>query len=359
MKNFDKTSMARIHSIETFGTVDGPGIRFVVFMQGCNLQCKYCHNRDTWDTCGGHIVNVDDLVSKIENYENYFISSGGVTISGGEPLLQVKFLINLFKKLKEKNIHTAIDTSGMINITEDIKELISLTDLFLLDIKHINDEKCKELVGFSNKKELEFAKYLSDNNKSMWIRQVLIPGITDNKDDLLELKKFINSLKTLEKIELLPYHSIGKYKWDKLGYKYELEEIPDATDEDIKRAKEILRNINFGGKHKACPYMFSYIVNPHSCNTTPTITPIAYNKTTILVFSFMFLFTLNKTNIPNPAFTSNPASIVAILITFVKYNFVRITDDAQFGINPINPAIIGPNTGLFSIKFDKLSSPTK
>lgn len=130
----------------------------------------------------------------------------------------------------------------MIDISEDIKELITLTDLFLLDIKHINDKKCKNLVGFSNKKELAFAKYLSANNKSMWIRHVLIPGITDDKKDLLELKKFINSLNTVEKVELLPYHSIGKYKWEQLGYKYDLEDIPDATNEDITRAKEILRN---------------------------------------------------------------------------------------------------------------------
>lgn len=128
----------------------------------------------------------------------------------------------------------------MIDISEDIKELITLTDLFLLDIKHINDRKCKNLVGFSNKKELAFAKYLSDNNKSIWIRQVLIPGITDDKKDLLELKKFIGSLKTVEKVELLPYHSIGKYKWEQLGYKYDLEGIPDATNEDVIRAKEIL-----------------------------------------------------------------------------------------------------------------------
>lgn len=130
----------------------------------------------------------------------------------------------------------------MIDISEDIKELITLTDLFLLDIKHINDKKCKNLVGFSNKKELAFAKYLSANNKSIWIRYVLIPGITDDKKDLLELKKFVNSLNTVEKVELLPYHSIGKYKWEQLGYKYELEDIPDATSEDITRAKEILRN---------------------------------------------------------------------------------------------------------------------
>lgn len=241
MESFNKFTMARIHSIETMGTVDGPGIRFVVFMQGCHLKCKYCHNRDTWNTCGGQIVTLDELVNKITNYTNYFkVSCGGVTVSGGEPLLQIDFLISLFKKLKEFNIHTAIDTSGMLSLTDKLKELISLTDLFLLDIKHIDSNKCKELVGFSNEKELAFARYLSDIKKPIWIRQVIIPGITDNEDDLLKLKDFINSLSNIQKIELLKYHDMGKFKWQNLGYKYELDNIPNATDENIRRVKEIL-----------------------------------------------------------------------------------------------------------------------
>ena len=142
--------------------------------------------------------------------------------------------------LKEENIHTCIDTSGMVTITDDIKELLSYTDLVLLDIKHIDDNKCRDLVGKSNKLELEFAKYLSDNNIKMWIRQVIVPGYTDNKEDLLKLKDFIDSLKTVEKVELLPYHNIGEFKWKKLGLKYPLEGIRQATNEDIKKAKEIL-----------------------------------------------------------------------------------------------------------------------
>lgn len=241
MENFDKYTMARIHSIETMGTVDGPGLRFVVFMQGCHLRCKYCHNRDTWNTCAGQIISLEELVDKIDNYTNYFkASNGGVTISGGEPLLQMDFLISLFKELKKRNIHTAIDTSGMFSLTDKLKELVSLTDLFLLDIKHINSEKCKELVGFSNEKELEFARYLSSIKKPMWIRQVIIPTITDNENDLLKLKEFLQSLSSVEKVELLKYHNMGKFKWEQLGYKYDLENIPNATDEDIKRAKEIL-----------------------------------------------------------------------------------------------------------------------
>lgn len=232
---------AKVHSVESFGTVDGPGIRYVIFLQGCHLQCKYCHNRDTWDINRGKYKSVDEILEKIKRYKNYIMpSGGGVTVTGGEPLLQVKFLIEFFKKLKKEGISTCIDTSGMVTITDEIKELLKLTDLVLLDIKHIDDEKCKKLVGTSNKKELEFAKYLSDNDIKIWIRQVLVPGYTDDEKDLLKLKEFINSLKTVEKIQVLPYHSMGKYKWEKLNVKYELEDVRDATQEDVDRAKNIL-----------------------------------------------------------------------------------------------------------------------
>lgn len=231
---------ARIHSFESLGAVDGPGVRFVIFMQGCSLKCKYCQNRDTWDLHGGQEYSVDEILEKILRYKNYFGSNGGVTISGGEPLLQAKFLIELFTKLKEHNIHTCIDTSGSFDLTSDIKKLINLTDLFLLDIKCINDEKCLELTGISNKKELNFAKYLSDNNKPLWIRQVLVPGITDDVQDLLKLKEFISSLKTVEKVEILPYHDLGKFKWEKLDLKYPLEGCRTASRYDVKKAKDIL-----------------------------------------------------------------------------------------------------------------------
>ena len=230
---------AKVHSIESFGTVDGPGIRFVLFLQGCSLKCKYCHNRDTWDINGGEFKSLDEIFEKILRYKNYIFPKGGVTITGGEPLLQYEFLIQLFKKLKKENIHTCIDTSGMVTINDKMKELIDLTDLFLLDIKHINPEKCKDLVGVSNKKELEFAKYLSDNGTHMWIRQVLIPGYTDDEHDLLKLKDFISTLKTVDKVEILPYHNMGKYKWEKLGFKYELEGVPEASNKDVERAKKI------------------------------------------------------------------------------------------------------------------------
>lgn len=240
MNNKNLEYYAKVHSVESFGTLDGPGIRFVLFLQGCHLRCKYCHNRDTWDLNNGTLKSLDEIFDKIMNYKNYIYPNGGVTISGGEPLIQTKFIIKLFEKLKKENIHTCIDTSGMFALTNDIKYLLSLTDLILLDIKHINSKKCKELVGYGNERELEFAKYLSDNNIHMWIRQVLIPGYTDDKNDLQKLKNFILTLKTIDKIEFLPYHDIGKYKWKALGLKYELENIRTATDEDIQRANKIL-----------------------------------------------------------------------------------------------------------------------
>ena len=233
--------LARVHSFETFGAVDGPGIRYIIFLQGCHLKCKYCQNRDTWDANLGNLYSIPDLMDKILHYKNYFIASGGgVTVSGGEPLLQVNFVIELFKELKKHNIHTALDTSGMFKLTDKIKQAIELTYIFLLDIKTIKDDICKDITGFSNKLEIEFAKYLSDNDKEIWIRQVLIPGITDKEEDLYKLKDFLKTLKTVKKIDILPYHNLGKFKWTNLGLQYPLENVRTATNEDVKRAKNIL-----------------------------------------------------------------------------------------------------------------------
>ena len=233
--------IGKIHSIETFGTVDGPGIRYVIFLQGCHLRCKYCHNRDTWDTTIGTPKKVSELVQDIQKYNDYIkFSKGGVTVTGGEPLLQPKFLIALFTELKKLGYHTALDTSGMFPLTPEVKQVLSLTDLVLLDIKHIDDEKCKDLVGFSNKLELEFANYLSENGIKMWIRQVIIPGITDDENDLIRLKEFLQTLKTIEKVELNPYHTLGVYKWEDLGLEYPLKGVRQANTEDIERAKRIL-----------------------------------------------------------------------------------------------------------------------
>lgn len=233
--------LANVHSFDTMGAVDGPGIRYIIFFQGCHLNCKYCHNRDAVEIADNTKYSVSDLIEKVLKYKNYFIASGGgVTVSGGEPLLQQDFLIEFFKELKKNGISTAIDTSGMVPITEKTKELISLTDLFLLDIKCINDDICKYLTGLSNKLEIEFANYLSSINKDVWIRQVLIPGYTDNEKDLLDLKKFLGALSNVKKIDILPYHDLGKYKWTDLGLLYPLENVRPATNEDVDRAKEIL-----------------------------------------------------------------------------------------------------------------------
>ena len=240
MEEKDLKSYAKVHSIESFSTVDGPGIRFVLFLQGCHLQCKYCHNRDTWDVNGGEFKSLDDIFDKIMRYKNYIYPNGGVTMTGGEPLLQSKFIFELFKKLKKEGIHTCIDTSGSLPLTDNIKNVLSVTDLVLLDIKHIDDANCKELVGVSNKLELNFAKYLSDNNIPIWIRQVLVPGYTDDENDLLKLRDFLNTLKTVEKVEILPYHNMGEFKWKKLGFSYPLEGVRQADQADVDRAKKIL-----------------------------------------------------------------------------------------------------------------------
>ena len=239
--NANKEIKARIHSFESFGAVDGPGIRFVVFFQGCSLRCKYCHNRDTWPTNAGLEYSSDELIAKISRYKNYFtVSGGGVTLSGGEPLLQQDFLLELIPKLKKLGIHVAIDTSGSFSLTNKIKQIIDLADLFLLDIKCINDDICKDLVGVSNKRELEFARYLSDNGKKMWIRQVLVPTITDKEEDLNKLSEFIHTLNGVEKVEILKYHDLGKFKWENLKLKYPLDGYRTANEEDVKRAKEIM-----------------------------------------------------------------------------------------------------------------------
>lgn len=233
--------IGKIHSIETFGTVDGPGIRFVVFMQGCTLNCKYCHNRDTWELHAGTPTSTQELIKHILNYKSYMDNSGGgVTVSGGEPLLQTEFVTELFKELKELGIHTALDTAGSLPISTQIKELLKYTDLVILDIKHIDDEKAKNLTGFSNKNNLEFAKYLNNINKPMWIRQVLVPGYTDDKFDLQKLKAFIDSLTNVEKVEILPYHNLGSFKWEELGQEYELKNVIPPSQEEIDKAKNIL-----------------------------------------------------------------------------------------------------------------------
>lgn len=233
-----------INSIQTLGSVDGPGVRFVVFMQGCKMRCKYCHNPETWQFEGEEIT-ASELTKKALKYKAYWGENGGVTVSGGEPLLQIDFLIEFFKLLKLKGVHTAIDTAAQPfvmdeSFLEKFNELLKYTDLFLLDIKHIDSQKHKKLTSVKNENILEMAKYLSDNKKPVWIRYVLVPGLTDDMDDIKSLSKFIKTLDTVEKIEVLPYHTYGITKWKKLGLKYPLNEIQQPTDESVKIAESIL-----------------------------------------------------------------------------------------------------------------------
>lgn len=236
----------RIHSFESFGTVDGPGIRFVVFLQGCPLRCQYCHNPDTWGA-GGEEYSVEDVVQRAIRYRNYFGDKGGVTVTGGEPLLQIDFVTELFTALKAKGIHTCVDTSGITfkkdneNSVEKHKKLLKVTDLFLLDIKHIDDEACKKLTGQSNENTLAFARFLSDNGKPMWLRQVLVPGLTDDDEDLKKTRAFIDSLNTVEKVEVLPYHTMGVVKYEKLGMEYPLKDVAAPSKERVMNAKAILQ----------------------------------------------------------------------------------------------------------------------
>ena len=234
-----------IHSFESFGTVDGPGIRFVVFLQGCPLRCQYCHNPDTWGK-GGTEYTIEEVVERALRYKNYFGDKGGVTVTGGEPLVQIDFVIELFKTLKAKGVHTCVDTSGITfnpdspASVEKHEQLLAVADLFLLDIKHIDDEACIRLTGQSNKNTLAFAKLLSERGKPMWIRQVLVPGITDGEEDLQRTRAFIDELKTVERVEVLPYHSMGEVKYEKLGIDYPLKGVQTPTKERVMHAKRIL-----------------------------------------------------------------------------------------------------------------------
>lgn len=236
------TIKGRIHSFETFGTVDGPGIRFVIFMQGCPFRCLYCHNPDTWSTDDGSLYSVENVFDKIKRYLPYFENSGGgVTVSGGEPLLQSEFITELFKLCKNEGIHTAIDTNGFVDSKSTaVNELLDYTDLILLDIKQIDEAKHKTLTGYSNKSVLEFAKHLDSRKIPVWLRYVVVPGLTDYEPDVKKLNKFISGLSNIQKIELLPFHKMGEYKWTELGIDYTLHDTPPANERDIEKVKKIL-----------------------------------------------------------------------------------------------------------------------
>lgn len=228
-----------IHSTESFGAVDGPGIRFVVFMRGCPLRCLYCHNPDTWaGNEGGRSISAIDLADEIMAYRN-FIRNGGVTISGGEPLMQPKFCKELCDILRRREIHTAIDTSGCFAPKGDIAGAIDAADLILLDIKDIDNEDSIKISGAGNKNTFETLRYCEETKKPVWVRHVLVPGYTLRDDKLIRLRDFLSDFKCIEKIELLPYHTMGKYKWDELGLKYGLEGVDSPTEAEVSNAMKL------------------------------------------------------------------------------------------------------------------------
>lgn len=235
--------IGRIHSYESFGTVDGPGIRFVIFMQGCPMRCRYCHNPDTWEADGGREVTAAEAAAEAFKYKSYFAGSGGVTVSGGEPLLQLDFLIELFGILKGKGVHTCVDTSGICFSETDARyeKLMELTDLILLDIKHIDDTAHRFITGRSNAAPLAFARWLSARGKRMWIRHVLVPGLTDDDRALMRLREFLDTLETVDRVEVLPYHTMGIQKYRALDGYYPLEGVQPPTAERVENAKRILR----------------------------------------------------------------------------------------------------------------------
>ncbi len=240
----------KIHSFESFGTVDGPSVRFVVFMQGCPMRCKYCHNPDTWALSGGTEYSAEEVAQKVLKYKNYYTDGGGITVSGGEPLMQLGFVRELFKILNGKGIHTALDTSGITFNAEDKDcvnrhdELLQYCDLVLLDIKHTDDIIHRELTGHSNKNPKNFAKHLSDMGKVMWIRHVLVDGYTCDEGEIAELKTFLSTLKTVQKVEFLPYHDMGVVKYKKMGIDYLLKDTKPTDRSWVTRAEEIMNMKN-------------------------------------------------------------------------------------------------------------------
>lgn len=234
-----------VHSLESFGSVDGPGVRYVIFLTGCAMRCQFCHNPDTWNMQAGTLYTTDELLKTAMRYRTYWGEKGGITVSGGEPLLQIEFLTELFRKAKEQGVHTTLDTSGNPFTREDpffgkMQELMKYTDLVMLDIKHIDDEKHKILTGHTNENILDLAKYLDEIGKPVWIRHVLVPERSDEDAALEKLHKFIEGLGNVEKVEVLPYHTLGAYKWKELGYEYPLEGIDPPTKERVEHAKQVL-----------------------------------------------------------------------------------------------------------------------
>lgn len=239
-----------INSVESFGSVDGPGVRYIFFLQGCAMRCAYCHNPETWKLTGGEEMTPEEAFQKAYRYRAYWKKSGGITVSGGEALLQLDFVTELFEIAKKHGVHTALDTSGSPFVSEEpfltkFRRLMAVTDLFILDLKEIDDEKHRKLTGQSNRNILEMAAFLSDNGKDMWIRHVLVPGVTDSEEDLTALSAFVKGLSSVRRFEVLPYHTLGVGKYEQLGIPYRLSGVPAPAEEEIQRAKRILRTDDY------------------------------------------------------------------------------------------------------------------
>jgi len=238
----------RIHSLESFGTVDGPGTRFVVFFQGCPMRCKYCHNPDTWPLDGGTEMTVEEILSHYDRNKEFYESKGGLTTTGGEPMMQLDFLIELYEACKKKGIHTCLDTSGIAfnsksaENVEKVTRLLKSTDLVMLDIKHIDPEKHYELCQQHNDQILKFAEFVSEAGVEIWIRHVIVPGLTDDEVYLEKLGYFIGGLKTLKVLDALPYHTMGIVKYEKLNMKYPLEGVPAMDKSILLQKKQCILN---------------------------------------------------------------------------------------------------------------------
>ena len=241
-----------IHQLESFGSVDGPGVRFIIFFAGCPLRCKYCHNPDTWDMMKGKQYTADELVDEAITCREYWGTKGGITVSGGEPLAQIDFLLELFTNAKERGINTCIDTAGGPFTREGewfekFKRLMNVTDVLLMDIKHINEEEHIKLTGHTGKNIIEMFRYLDEINKPVWIRHVLVPGITDNDEYLIQTRDFIRTLGNVQRVEVLPYHGLGAMKYKDLGIDYVLKDTNSPTAERVQNARKILECAEYDG----------------------------------------------------------------------------------------------------------------
>lgn len=275
------SALGRIHSVESCGTVDGPGIRFIIFTQGCLMRCMYCHNRDTWDTHGGKVVSAESLIQEASAYKHFMnASGGGITCSGGEAMLQPEFVRDLFQAAHREGIHTCLDTNGFIRkYTPVIDQVLANTDLVMLDLKHMKDEIHQDFIGVSNHRTLDFARYLNKLGIRTWIRHVVVPGYTDDEESIRLLGEFIAPMANIEKVELLPYHKLGAHKWETLGYDYPLEGVEPPSRETMTKLADVLSNYHSNINYWAC-FFFAGHCSPQRRPRTLAFTQVRLNLKT-------------------------------------------------------------------------------